>query len=308
MEFYNINSIKNIAINYPDIYFTPEYGIACEYSDGAIWELCKYEDLIYVYLKRPIEYEGKTYYDLITPYGYSGYYYIKKETYKEFIPLFREKAKERNYVTEVLRQNPYLKIDISSYDIITYKTIYGIEIDNFDKYYKKVRNSKRNMYQKALKNNFSFELVRLYEGILEEKFISLYNENMKKVNASDYYYFNYNYFNSIEKIDNSYLALCKDNANKIIGSAIIYLYKNHVHYHLSCNNNSSNCITDFLLMNVIKELCIEKLFILGCGVKNNDGLSKFKKRLSNNEYKYTIYKNILNKDVYENLKNTLCKS
>ncbi len=309
MEFYDKTTIHGINISYPDVYFTPEYGIACEFSDNSIWELCKYKDLIYVYLKRPITCDNITYYDLITPYGYSGYYYEDLQTFKEFLPLFREKAKEKNYVTEVLRQNPYLNININGYDIISSKIIYAVKINNFDDYFKNTLNSKkRNMYNKALKNNFSFELVRLEEGILEEKFINLYNKNMKKVNASDYYYFNYNYFNSIEKIDNSYLALCKDNANKIIGSTIIYLYKNQVHYHLSCNNNSSNCITDFLLMNVIKELCIEKLFILGGGVKDNDSLSKFKKRLSNNEYKYTIYKNILNEDVYEKLKNKLGKS
>ena len=37
-------------LDYPDIYFTPEYGKACEYSDNAKWELCKYKDLIYKHL------------------------------------------------------------------------------------------------------------------------------------------------------------------------------------------------------------------------------------------------------------------
>lgn len=309
MEFYDKTTIYSIDISYPDVYFTPEYGLACEFSDNSIWELCKYKDLIYVYLKRPIICDNITYYDLLTPYGYSGYYYENPQTFKEFIPLFREKAQEKNYVTEVLRQNPYLNININGYDIITSKLIYAVKVNNFDNYFKNILSSKkRNMYNKALKNNFSFELISLEEGILQEKFISLYNENMQKVNASDYYYFNYNYFNSLEKIDNSYLALCKDKYNNIIGSLIIYSYNNNVHYHLSCNNNSSNCITDFLLINVIKELCMKKLFVLGGGLKENDSLSKFKKKLSNNEFKYIIYKNILNEDVYEKLKNKLCKS
>jgi len=135
MYFYNKNTINNIDIDYPDIYFTPEYGLACEFSDNAIWELCKYKDLIYVYLKKPIKYESKTYYDLITPYGYSGYHYEKKETYIEFLPIFRKIAKEKNYVTEVLRQNPYLNINITEYDIITSKTVYGIKISDFDYYF-----------------------------------------------------------------------------------------------------------------------------------------------------------------------------
>lgn len=56
MEFYNKRSIKDLNITYPDIYFIPEYGLACEYSDNALWELCKYKDLIYVYLKKNIYY------------------------------------------------------------------------------------------------------------------------------------------------------------------------------------------------------------------------------------------------------------
>lgn len=152
MNFYNKNTIKNININYQDIYFTPEYGIACEYSDDAIWELCQYKDLIYVYLKKPIECEGKTYYDLITPYGYSGYYYENDETYKEFIPIFRKNAKEKNYITEVLRQNPYLNINIGGYDIITSKTIYYINLENLKvtNYLKLTSKSNRRMIKKAI--------------------------------------------------------------------------------------------------------------------------------------------------------------
>ena len=95
MHFYNKTTIKNVEITYPDIYFTPEYGIACEYSDDAIWELCKYKDLIYVYLKKEYIFENTTYYDLLTPYGYSGYYFEKQETYDEFIPMFRSQAKKK---------------------------------------------------------------------------------------------------------------------------------------------------------------------------------------------------------------------
>jgi serine/alanine adding enzyme len=302
MNFCNKNTIKNININYPDIYFTPEYGIACEYSDDAIWELCQYKDLIYVYLKKPIECEGKTYYDLITPYGYSGYYYEKKETYDEFIPIFRKEAKEKNYITEVLRQNPYLNINISGYNIITSKTIYGIEIDNFDNYFKNILNgSKRNKFRKASKNNLSFEIIKIENNILKKHFIELYNDNMDRVNASKYYYFNDGYFKSLENIKNNYLILIKNKDNDIIGSSIIFNSNNNIHYHLSCNDSSINCITDFLLITTLKNIGMNKLFILGGGLKDGDSLSKFKKKLSNKEFKYTIYKNILNKEIYDKL-------
>jgi serine/alanine adding enzyme len=302
MEFYDKNTIQNVDINYPDIYFTPEYGIACEYSDNAIWELCKYKDLIYVYLKRPVEYEGITYYDLITPYGYSGYYYENEETYLEFIPIFREKGKKRKYITEVLRQNPYLNINITRYDIMTSKTIYGIEIDNFDNYFKNILNgNKRNMFRKASKNNLKFEFISIENSILQDKFVKLYNLNMNKLNASKYYYFNDGYFKSLENIKNNYLILIKNKDNDIIGSSIIFIYNDIIHYHLSCNDKSINCITDFLLITTLKIIGINKLFILGGGLKDGDNLSKFKKKLSNKEFQYTIYKNILNQEIYDKL-------
>ena len=77
LKFYNLETIKNIDIQFQDIYFTPEYGKACEYSDNAEWELCQYKDLIYVYLKKQYNYDNIIYYDLITPYGYSGYIFYR---------------------------------------------------------------------------------------------------------------------------------------------------------------------------------------------------------------------------------------
>lgn len=94
MIFYNLKNIPE-NLNYPDIYFTPEYGKACEYSDDAIWELCQYKDLIYVYLKKEYIFEDIKYFDLITPYGYSGFYFDNDKTLKEFIPLFIIEAKKK---------------------------------------------------------------------------------------------------------------------------------------------------------------------------------------------------------------------
>ena len=79
------------------------------------------------------------------------------------------------------------------------------------------------------------------------------------------------------------------------------MYDSYIHYHLSCNDKSMNCITDFLLISIIKEFGIGKQIILGCGVKENDELSKFKRTLGNKTLIYNIYKNIINEDIYNEL-------
>jgi len=302
MDFYNLKNIDKLKIHYPDIYFTPEYGKACECSDNAEWELCQFKDLIYVYLKRTIECGGQAYYDLITPYGYSGYYYEKEETYKEFIPIFRKKATGRGYITEVVRQNPYLDINLTEYDIITSKTIYGIKINDFEdtNYLRTTSKSNRRMINKAIKNNLEFKILEYNNKNLSD-FKHIYDLTMNNLNSTKYYYFNKDYYNHLS---HCFIA-CVYVKNILCASCIIFKYNEFLHYHIGgsfleyrqfgCNN--------FLHYNVIN-YGIEhnfKLYVLGGGLKDGDSLSEFKEKLSNKKYNYTIYKNILNHEIYDKL-------
>ena len=122
---------------------------------------------------------------------------------------------------------------------------------------------------------------------------------MKRINATEYYYFNKKYFDLL--VQNKYAKIIFISYNmNIIGASLIFIYDIYIHYHLSCNDGSWNCITDFMLVSIMKELK-PKLFILGGGLIHDDDLSKFKKKLSNREYTYNIYINILNNKIYNEL-------
>jgi RimJ/RimL family protein N-acetyltransferase len=307
--FVTKDNIIHYNILFHDVYFTYEYGQACEYSDNATWECCIYKDLIYVYLKREYIIENKKYYDLITPYGYSGYYYKNESTFSEFIPIFRKVAKNKNYIVEILRQNPYIGVIIHNnimcnYDILKDKYIYSIEIDNYDTYYNSLKRNIKNKFRKAKKIGLLFDYRTIKEGDLNETsiFRKLYTNTMNKVNSIKYYYFNDKYFEKLEKL-NSILIYIKNKDNEIIGSSILILFNEYIHYHLSCNNNSESCITDFLLLNVIKIFGVNKKVILGGGIIHDDSLSKFKEKLSTHKYKYAIYKNVLNAYIYNKISN-----
>ena len=298
--FLNKNNISKYNINFPDVYFSYEYGEACEFSDNAKWECCIYKDLMYVYLKKEIEYNGIIYYELITPYGYSGYYYKNEETYKDFIKLFRIEAKKKKYISEILRQNPYLNITIADYEILKQKKIYSIEIDDYDNYFKSLKRSARNKIKKALKIGLTFHCKKIEKGDLDNNsiFRKLYNNTMDKVKSTKYYYFNDKYFNKLEYL-NSYIVYIKNKNKDIIGTSILLNHDNFIHYHLSSNDNSVSCITDFLLINTVKEFGLNNKIILGGGLIQDDNLSKFKEKLATRSYEYTIYKNILNEEIYQ---------
>lgn len=309
MNFYNLNNLSEKK-NYPDIYFTPEYGKACQYSDDSIWELCQYKDLIYVYLKKEFIFENIIYYDLITPYGYSGYYFKNQETYDEFIPLFREEAKKRNYITEVIRQNPYLNINITKYyDTILSRKTLGINLKNFESfedYLNQTHRDNKRGYNIALKNNLLFKIEEFNnENLL--KFLEIYNLTMTNLNSTNYYYFDKEYYQSLFKIKECLFFANIYHNEKLIASCIMFKYKNLLHYHLGGSyleyrnlrpNNLIHC-------SIIKYGIENKfdLYHLGGGLKDNDSLYDFKNKIGDKAFEYTIYKNILNHEIYEKIKN-----
>ena len=264
LYFYNIKNVPD-SIKYRDIYFTKDYGLLSEKSDCLIWEMCKYKDLIFVYLKKLIVINDKEYYNLITPYGYAGISFEFTNTFDEFYKNFIKKCKELKYNEIIIRQNPYINIKFPVYfnnKIIKQKKIYGININDFQDYYKNILNcSTRNMFTKACKNKYSFN-IESFNHENKQKFINMYNETMKHLNADKYYYFNDEYFNSLINLKDN-IKLCKiyNEENIILGQVLILLFNNYVHYHLSCNNRSNNCITDFMLLNIIKNFTGKTIYI-----------------------------------------------
>lgn len=317
IKFYNLDTIPNNII-FPDIYFTPEYGRACEYSDDAIWECCIYKDLMYVYLKRPYTFENNIYYDLITPYGYSGYYFHNQETFDEFIHLFRKEALNKNYLTEVVRQSPYANnTTLNNYDIVLSKKTYGIDLTKYSidiEYLNNTSKNNKRMIDKAIKNNLKFKLESYdYNNKqLLNCFISIYNETMNNLEASEYFFFNDDYFNKLNNHKNNIKIANVYKDDILIASSIIFVYNNYINYHLGGSKLEYRKYgpNNFLHYNVVI-YGIEnnkKLYHLGGGLKENDSLSKFKEHLSNINFNYTIYKNIFNNDVYELINNDIDKN
>ena len=309
LNFYEKKYIpKNIK--YIDIYFTCDYGTSCEYSDDAEWELVQYKDLLYVYLKKPYIFDNITYYDLLTPYGYSGYYFENNNTYNEFIPLFRREAEKKNYITEVVRQNPYLNINISKYyDIILSRITFGINLiqyKSFDEYLKNTHRDNKRGYKIALKKKLVFKMEEFNEENLT-KFIEVYNLTMNKLSAADYYYFNNNYYNSLFNLKNNIFFENIYIDNKLIASCMIFNYNKYLHYHIGGSLlEFRNLRPNNLLHCSVIKYGIEnnyELYHLGGGLKDGDALYEFKDKIATQKFNYTIYKNILNKEIYNKIKN-----
>ena len=309
---YNINQAEQLSIKWPDVYFTPEYGKLVEHSDNGIWECFIFKNVIYVYLKKEIIIANKKYYDIISPYGYSGFTYLNnnQNTLKEFRIIFEDYAIKNNYITELIKISPFINTQIYKsikLPIHTKKKTYGLELTNYSDYLKSCHKSHIRMVQKAIREKYKFIYVK-FNKQFNDIFKDLYKKNMDMINANKYYYFNDSYFNELVNCKYSYLSIIY-NENTIVAMAIFFQYYPYLHYHLSCNDRSSNCLTNFLIDRTIK-WCIDndkkiKLLHLGGGLQDNDKLAQFKKKIGSREFDYYIFKNIINNKIYDKLIHSL---
>lgn len=286
MEFYTQDTITEIDIQYPDIYFTPEYGKACTHNDGGIWELVRFKDVIFVYIK---DTNKRT---INTPYGYSGIYYENISSINEFLPLIKKHLKSFSYKELIIRQNPY----ITRYNLpihpLKQKLIYSVELHKYNSITDYLSNTDKNNRQKinkSIKNNCIFDIKPFHDI---HSFHSAYIEGMKILNAKDNYLYDTSYFKLLQTLNCLHATVSID--NKIVAQAIILKYKDFLHYHLGISSIEYRKygINNFLHYNVI-EFGISnnlKLYVLGGGLENNDNLAKFKNKISNKQFEYNIYK------------------
>lgn len=298
-----------------DIYFTDNYcKIYEENGDGVLETFhikTRYGNLIYKFLKRKIKtINNITYYDITTPYGYGGPIIVsckngdKEKIIEIFKVKFNEYCRENNIVSEFIRFHPIEKNyeGMELYMDIEYirDTVY-IQIDDEEKIWSNMVSECRTATRKAIKNNVKIEQTR---DLCE--FRLLYEQTMKKNNASKYYFFSDKFLeNTMNFLDDNIVIFNAVYEEKVISSVMAIKYGDYVHYHLSGSDIEYSKYRPVNLL--IYEMCLwgyregAKYLHLGGGYTgNDDSLFKFKKTFSKDgRAKFFIGKKIHNKEIYE---------
>ena len=311
-----------------EIYYQWEYVDAFyKNGDGEPFLIyAKNEDnyVFNVYLKRDIaddknfenKIEKNKYFDIITPYGYGGVDIIGEKDDKLLQYFFNEFDKyciNNNIISEFVRLNP-LSNNNEFYTNTNYqierisKTVY-IKLDNEEQIWNDMESKCRNKIRKA-KNNEVIVKSGFNKEMYDE-FIELYKETMNRDNATDYYYFTNEFFNSIyTQMNNNATIYTAYSNNKAINSLIAIYSGENAHYHLSgslteCMNLGANNLS---LYEAAIDLCNKgyKKFHLGGGYGgDNSPLLKFKKAFNKESELLSFYigKKIFNKEKYNELLN-----
>ena len=179
----------------------------------------------------------------------------------------------------------------------------GIDLkkySSFDDYLKNTHKDNRRSYNTAIKNNLVIRFEQFNEKT-KPSFINIYNSTMNNLQSTAYYYFNKEYFN--EFCDNPHVFLVNVYfQDKQIASCMIFRYGDKLHYHIGGSfleyrnmrpNNLIHCsVVKYGINNGFK------MYHLGGGLKDGDSLYDFKCKIADTMYDYTIYKNVLNSEIY----------
>ncbi|KSA14301.1 peptidoglycan bridge formation glycyltransferase FemA/FemB family protein [Maribacter dokdonensis] len=299
-----------------DFYFTYDYHHLSK-SEGEQPILLKYtqgnQSILLPLLLRNIS--GTEYKDAISVYGYAGILTNDNSSNinaSEFQKSLKAFFVEKNIVSVFSRLHPFMDAqedlleglgEITEQGMVVYLDLtlpIDVQRANFNRRLKTYLNKARKVCT-VIEGNHKEDL---------KKFIELYHENMRRVDATDSYFFNEEYFERImaSKDYTPQLMICKDNeTQKTIGGAIFIKKDNIVQYHLS------GLDADFFDLNPIK-LIIDEMRLKsveegytylnlggGRGGSNEDSLFRFKSGFSKDFKNFKLWKFVVNEEAYEKL-------
>jgi hypothetical protein len=170
----------------------------------------------------------------------------------------------------------------------------------FSKTTKRYLNKSRKLC--AIKKDFDKKDISIFKD--------LYYENMNRVGADTYYFFEEAYFLKLadsKEFTSEVIYVTLEETKEIISGGIFIKSNNVVHYHLSGTK------TKYLPLNPLRLILDEarlensmskkhRYFNLGGGLKNmDDGLFHFKSSFSKTTKSFKIWKYIANEEIYNAL-------
>lgn len=308
---------NNFNLNVPtDIHFTKEYIAAYLENGDEIFEFeYKKKDKFFknISIKRAIKKIAKIkinngYFDLETPYGYGGYLTNTDDVFfiEEALKQYSELCIKNKIIAEFLRFHPFNTFPEKYNNFLDFcvpdrKIVYVDLSGDYAEIWRSYASSLRGNIRKA--ENLGLKYKQL-PSICRSNFIERYYQTMRKKKAERFYFFNRNYFGSLDKI--KYVKLyCTTHQDARLNYIVMLESYPFVYYHLAATNfpyysfNPNAFILDKLIK-LYKKKNFNFLF-LGGGKsgRDDDSLYRFKTKFSCLRKKYHIGGKTFMPDIYQ---------
>ncbi len=254
-------------------------------------------------------------FDVISPYGYSGIVLspeaIEDPTFiqsalKEVIKTFEYK----NICSAFFRLHPILSAQYIEYLDSSIATPDGVTVSvdllqSESKIWAHTRKGHQSTINKCKRLGLQARIVPYSESI--EVFTSIYTETMKRVSATQSYYFNQDYFENLLNLGDKLHCCIVENADQIVAASLFFECCGIVQAHLGGTRTAFMSQSPFsLLLHHMRLWAKERgneFLHLGGGVggSQEDRLFKFKSGFSRQQHDFYTLRLIINSDAYSEL-------
>jgi len=258
--------------------------------------------------------KGKSYYDLTSPYGYPGIHFeqpLPPQMLNSVLAQYMNDAKEEGYITSFLRMNPLSNPYIWQQNKFVEQKYHGFTISvpldqELERIRKNYSSNHRQDIRKLREQGFKFFLDDMS---YYDQFLMIYEESMDRLDASDYYYFSKEYFDSIFEVlhDKVHLAIVtEETGDEVVAGGLFTDFSDIIQSHLSATKTSyMEYAPSKLMFDGIIDWASEssyKWLHLGGGVNSEeDSLYRFKKGFCHIKNQFTTLRMVHDQQCYNNL-------
>jgi lipid II:glycine glycyltransferase (peptidoglycan interpeptide bridge formation enzyme) len=265
-------------------------------------------------LKREIE--GTEYYDCTSVYGYAGPIYSKQYDLLDnrHIDIFQKSLYNyliaQNIISVFSRLHPliYQNSILSGLgEIVPLNKTVSIDLSlPIDEQRKQYRKSNKSEVNQLKRKGFFVKKANTDDEI--DEFVDIYIETMQRVDAAQLYFFDRDYFHKFLRSEDFNAELLLAYQESVITAGAIFTTTKHImQYHLAGTKSEFMKETPMkLILDEARLLGSDrglKYLHLGGGVggQDDDPLYRFKSGFSDLNFQFSVWKYIVNNDIYEQL-------
>lgn len=177
-------------------------------------------------------------FDLTTPYGYGGWLFEGEGEVSadSFSREYEEWCRENRIVSEFVRfhpvQNNVIGINEVVYDPAFLGNTVAIGLDTPEQIWERLSPKNRGHIRKAMKSGVEVKISADRDSYME--FMKIYESTMRRDEASDYYYFDSTFYDSIRNdLEGNALLFTAYLGRLPIAASIMLFANRYMNYHLS---------------------------------------------------------------------------
>ena len=296
-----------------------DYVKAVTYVDGGEQELLYYEKddirVIFPFIKRNIDIEGVNeikyngFYDIISPYGYGGLLaegMIDDEHYREIGEYLKQSGCISSFIRKDFR-SVYHTLSKNDNELYSQIIIRNLK-EEYDDLYKTFERRFSKNVRKGLSNSVKVFNENNTDNF--NNFLEIYHSTMISKKAAKYYFFNEDYFLSLNKLIGNICYFYAVLDDEIVSCELV-LYDKHNCYSFlggTMNGYYKFRANDVLKVEIIKwaeSMCLDN-YVLGGGTSPNDGIFMYKRSIApNGLVDFYLGKSIMNQEIYNELSNDI---